>query len=211
MENLTTTLILGIIGIISWVWGTLHGYTRRNLGLRGGRPLYAGIGFATLAWIPFLLFRFFLIASKELTTANAGRTFIYLLLFESFCLQLWSYGFSFRILAIWRGALTAVFVSGILFGLMGWSFFGESVLFNGPAALFFVSWGIFYAFIRLRTGSFLGTVIIQTLQTFTVWHILIPKLPPDPTQYNYLYLLMSLVFIILIWRLWPNQEGDYRV
>ena len=47
--------ILGGIGVVSWFLG-LFWYRLPGMGLRGGRPLFAGIGFGTLGWLAFLLF-----------------------------------------------------------------------------------------------------------------------------------------------------------
>jgi hypothetical protein len=68
-----------------------------------------------------------------------------------------------------------------------------------------------YGFIRLRTGSIVGTVIVQAVQTLTVWHILLPQDPPVVQQLHYVYLAAGTFFMILIWRLWPKEETDYRV
>ena len=68
-----------------------------------------------------------------------------------------------------------------------------------------------YGLIRLRTGSLLGMVIVQALQTMTVWHILLPQNPPAIAQLHYLYLATAILYLILIWRLWPKEEADYRV
>lgn len=202
--------ILGGVGVASWFLG-LFWYGLPEMGLRGGRPLFAGIGFATLGWLAFLLFRFTFI-SLNLNAADSGRSFIYLLLFEAFAVQLWAFGLLFRGLAEWRGPLTAAVGSGIGFGAVAFVLFQEAYSSDIISLLYFMVWGVFYGIIRLRTGSLLGTMIIQTLHSFTVWVALgpMPVLTPAdrlPT----VYLLAALVYLVVIWRLWPKEETDYRV
>jgi hypothetical protein len=202
--------ILGGIGVASWFLG-LFWYGLPEMGLRGGRPLFAGIGFATLGWLAFLLFRFTFI-SLNLGVAESGRSFVYLLLFEAFAMQLWAFGLLFRSLAEWRGGLTAAMGSGIAFGAVAFILFQEVYVSDLPSFLYFMMWGVFYGIIRLRTGSFLGAMFIQTLHSFTVWVALgpLPLLTPAdrlPT----VYLLAGLVYLVVIWRLWPKQEEDYRI
>ncbi|WP_420645522.1 type II CAAX prenyl endopeptidase Rce1 family protein [Candidatus Leptofilum sp.] len=202
--------ILGGVGVASWFLG-LFWYGLPGLGLRGGRPLFAGIGFATLGWLAFLLFRFTFIA-LNLDATESGRSFIYLLLFEAFAMQLWAYGLLFRSLAEWRGGLTAAVGSGVAFGAVAFVLFQEAYANDLPSLLYFMVWGVFYGLIRLRTGSFLGTLLIQTLHSFSVWVALgpLPVLTPAdrlPT----VYLLSGLVYLIVIWRLWPKEEADYRI
>ena len=202
--------ILGGIGVASWFLG-LFWYRLPGMGLRGGRPLFAGIGFGTLGWLAFLLFRFSFI-SLNLNAADSGRSFVYLLLFEAFAVQLWSFGLLFRGLAEWRGPLTAAIGSGIGFGAVAFVLFQEAYSSDIVSLLYFVLWGIFYGLIRLRTGSLLGTVLIQTLHSFTVWVALgpLPVHTPDG-RLTTLYLLTGLVYVIIIWRLWPKETADYRV
>jgi hypothetical protein len=212
-------LILGGLGVVSWVLGLLW-YRLPGMGLRGRRPLYAGIGFATLGWVVILLARF-LVPSETITNASAASIFIYLLLFESFCVQLWAFGLFFRSVADWRGPLSAVLASGVAFGFVALLLFRESIwgtvgdtagwLWTLNALSFFLLWGFFYGLIRLRTGSLLGSIIIQALQSFTVWNILTPASPPSPGGYQRMYLVASVALLVLIWRLWPKEEGDYRV
>jgi hypothetical protein len=202
--------ILGGIGVASWFLG-LFWYGLPGLGLRGGRPLFAGIGFATLGWLAFLLFRFTFI-SLNLNAAESGRSFVYLLLFEAFAMQLWAFGLLFRSLVEWRGGLTAAVGSGIAFGAVAFILFQEVYASNLPSLLYFMAWGVFYGIIRLRTGSFLGAMLVQTLHSFTVWVALgpLPVLTPVdrlPT----VYLLTGLVYLVVIWRLWPKEVADYRV
>lgn len=202
-------LQLAGIGLVSWFLG-LFWYSLRGTGLRFGRPLYAGIGFAALAWIVFLAVRL-LVKVESYGATDSGRTFLYLLLFEAFCVQLWTFGTFFRSVAEWRGPLTAAVSGGILFGAAGFLFFQESIAPMPSGLLFFAAWGVLYGIIRLRTGSLLGPVIVQALQSFTAWQVMVPVDPPDTGQLRIFYLLTSALFAIIIWRLWPKKEEDYRL
>lgn len=201
---------LGAMGVISWFLG-LFWYGLPGLGLRGGRPLFAGIGFATLGWLAFLLFRFTFIR-LNLDPTDSGRLFIYLLVFEAFAVQIWANGVLFRSLADWRGPLTAAAGSGILFGTAAFLFFQEVYVANLISLLYFMLWGFFFGIIRLRTGSFLGMVTVQTLHSFTAWVALgaLPALTPL-TSLLWVYGLSALTYVIVIWRLWPKEEADYRI
>lgn len=218
------------LGVAAWFVG-LRLYGLRGLALRGGRPLFAGIGFAVLVWVAVLIGRF--LPTLPQTSVNelgqivveiplhiqvmatrsegAGRTFVYLLLFEAFATQLWAFGLVFRSLADWRGGLTAAVASGVLFGAVGYLLFREALLPGFPALLYFLSWGIAYGIIRLRTGSILGPIIVQALQSFTAWFVFEPPADITQTGINTVYLVVSAMFAIIIWRLWPRQESDYRV
>ncbi|WP_420629827.1 type II CAAX prenyl endopeptidase Rce1 family protein [Candidatus Leptofilum sp.] len=202
--------ILGGVGVASWFLG-LFWVGLPGMGLRGGRPLFAGIGFATLGWLAFLLFRFSFIA-LNLNAADSGRSFVYLLLFEAFATQLWAFGLLFRNLVEWRGGLTAAVGSGVAFGAVAFVLFQEAYAGDLPSLLYFMVWGLFYGIIRLRTGSFLGAMLIQTLHSFTAWVALgpLPALTP-PDRLPTVYLLSGLVYLVVIWRLWPKEEADYRV
>ncbi len=191
---------------LGWRWYGLTG-----LGLRGGRPLFAGIGFATLGWLALLIVRFFTVTVAEFGSPDAGRMFVFLLLFEAFCVQIWVFGLFFRAVAGWRGPLTSAVASGILFAAVGYILFQESEYASISGILFFTLWGIFYGIISLRTGSFLGTVIVQGLQSWTVWTVMVPESLIDPGELRNLHLIMSLVYLILIWRLWPKKAADYRL
>lgn len=207
-----TALILGGVGLISWLLG-LRWYGLPQLGLRGGRPLYAGIGFASIGWLAFLIARLFLVDSvrEVLVSPDFGRAFLYLLLFEAFAVQLWAFGLVFRGVATWRGPLTAAVTSGILFGAVASWLFEEAYLDTVTTFLYFVAWGIFYGLIRLRTGSILGMVVIQAMQSLTAWYILLPQPNPNPAQLHNLYLVAATFYMVVIWRLWPDEEEDYRV
>jgi accessory gene regulator protein AgrB len=77
--------------------------------------------------------------------------------------------------------------------------------------IYFIILGFLYAIIRLRTGSFLGTVIVQSVQSFTTWIVLAPYSVPDIAQLNNLYLSAVIAYMIVAWRLWPKQTSDYRI
>jgi hypothetical protein len=208
----STALILGGIGATSMLVG-LRWYGLRGLGLRGGRPLYAGIGFATLAWIIFLAARLVLVPSNPGVVGDAdfGRAFIYLPLFEALAVQLWAFGLLFRAVADWRGPLTAAVMGGLVFGAVASLYFEESFIFSTVSILYFFVWGIFYGLIRLRTGSILGAVLIQAMHTLTAWYILLPPVEPTRQELHPLYLISATLYLVLIWRLWPKSEDDYRV
>ena len=201
---------LAAAGIISWFLG-LYWYGLRGMGLRGHRPLYAGIGFAVLGWLAFLLVRYFTVEVAEYVGTGLGRVFLYLLLFEAFAVQLWAYGLFFRAMADWRGPVTAAITSGFLFGLIAYLFFQESFAPSGSAGLYFIVWGVLYGLIRLRTGSLLGIVIIQAMQSLTGWQLLKPFSEPEAGQLFNLYLVSGLLYLLIMWRLWPKREEDYRV
>lgn len=203
-------LLFAGIGLVSW-FVSWRWYGLKGIGLRGGRPLTAGIGFATLAWLAYIVVRFVTVEVATYGSPQGGRTFIYILLFEAFCTQLWAYGLFFRAVADWRGPLTAAISSGILFGAVATLFFQESFTTTVSSLLCFVTWGVVYGIIRLRTGSFLGPAIVQALQSWTAWYVMAPTDPVSTTELRNLYLIASVIFLIIIWRLWPKQESDYRV
>jgi membrane protease YdiL (CAAX protease family) len=222
--------VFAALGITSWFIG-LRLYGLRGMGLRGGRPLFAGIGFAVLAWVAVLIGRFLPMLPQTsfsesgqaiveivlhiqvmaIQSVGAGRAFAYLLLFEAFATQLWAFGIVFRTLADWRGGLTAAIVSGILFGAVGYALFRESFVPGIPALLYFLSWGVVYGVIRLRTGSILGPILVQALQSFTAWFVFEPPVEMADTGIQTVYLAVSILFAVIIWRLWPRRELDYRV
>jgi membrane protease YdiL (CAAX protease family) len=207
----STSLILAGLGSSSLLLG-VRWYGLQGLGLRGGRPLYASIGFASVAWLIFLLARLFVPSNTAVLVApDFGRAFIYLLLFEALALQLWTFGLLFRAMASWRGPLTAAVTCGILFGGVASQFFEEAYVETTVSILYFVVWGVLYGLIRLRTGSLLGTVVIQAMQSLTAWYILLPTVVPAREELHPLYLAAATLYVILIWRLWPKEEEDYRV
>lgn len=207
-----TALLLAGAGSVSLALG-LRWYGLPGLGLRGRRPLYAGIGFATLGWIVFLAARVYLVSSNPdvQVSEDFGLVFLYLLLFEALAVQLWTFGLLFRSIADWRGPLTAGVASGIVFGAVAFLFFGEAFLSSVNSLLYFALWGVLYALIRLRTGSILGAVVVQAMQSLTAWHILLPETRPAPAELHNLYLVAAIFYILIIWRLWPAEQEDYRL
>lgn len=229
--NLTNAApVFAALGVAAWFVG-LRFYGLRGLALRGGRPLFAGIGFAVLAWVAVLIGRFLPMLPQAgfnesgqaiieialhvevmaIRSAGAGRAFAYLLLFEAFAVQLWAFGLVFRALAEWRGGLTAAVASGILFGAVGYLLFRESYVPGMAGLLYFLMWGVVYGMIRLRTGSILGPILVQALQSFTAWFVFQPPDDISLTGIRTVYVAISLMFAVIIWRLWPRQESDYRV
>ncbi len=206
--------LLSVAALVSWLLG-LRWYGTGGMGLRGGRAFTAAIGFASLIWIIFLVLRFVFVEINPSALAarppNAGRTYIYLLLFEALATQVWTFGLIFRATSDWRGPLTASIVSGIVFGLVATLLFQESYLSNLTSVFYFIMWGILYGIIRLRTGSLLGTVVIQSVQSFTTWIVIAPYPEPNVGQLNNLYLSAAIAYLLVAWRLWPKNESDYRV
>lgn len=202
--------VLGTLGLAGWFLG-LAFYGVPGMGLRGGRPLFAGIGFATLGWIAFLLIRALFIPINP-EPEGSTRAFIYFLLFESFAVQLWLFGLFFRATAVWRGPLSAAILSGIVFGATAVLFFQNITITTLITLIYYTALGIFYGIIRLRTGSFLGTAVIFALQSFTAWVALGP-FPADTaaTQLLWVYGLTTPLLALFTWRLWPKEESDYRV
>ena len=79
---------------------------------------------------------------------------------------------------------------------------------------YFVVWGNLYGIIRLRTGSILGSVLIQALHSFTVWEVLAAPNPlpiVDVANLPQLYLVAGIGYAVIIWRLWPKEAADYRI
>ena len=198
------------LGLVSWFIG-LRWYGLPGLGLRGHRGLYAGIGFAALGWVAFLLFRFLFVRIVGFGPAGSTRSFIFLLLFEAFAVQIWTFGLIFRALAEWRGGLTAAVGSGIVFGAAAYLLFQESFTGSPVSFVYFVLWGVLYGVIRLRAGSLIGIVVIQAMQSFTAWVVMVPEAPPQPGELQSLYLAAGAAYLILVWRLWPKVREDYRV
>ncbi len=203
-------LFLGVLGAASWILG-LRWYGLPGLGLRGGRPLFASIGFAVLAWLVVFPARLYFVDSQGLGSTGAAAEFFHLLVFEAFCTQLYAFGPFFRSVADWRGSLTAAIAGGLLFAFVGLFYFVEPHALSAQALFYFATWGVLYGLIRLRTGSLLGSVLIQALQGFTVWFVLLPPETPDVYWLNWLHVVAGGLFIIIIWRLWPKTEEDYRV
>jgi hypothetical protein len=209
-DQSTLAILFAGLGLVSWFLG-LRWYGLPGLGLRGHRALYAGIGFAALGWLAFLLFRFIFVRIVGFGPAGSTRSFIFLLLFEAFAVQIWTYGLLLRALADWRGGLTAAIGSGIVFGAAAYLLFQESFTGSLVSLIYFVLWGILYGIIRLRTGSLIGIVVVQALHSFTAWVVMVPQSPPQPTELQSLYLAASAAYLILLWRLWPKVAEDYRI
>ncbi len=209
LNFITTTngVIFAGIGLTTLIQG-LRWYDADGIGMRRGRPMLAGLGFALLGWLGLLLARFIAIGiDNDALQPNLGITFLFLLICEAFCVQIWTFGLFFRAVADWRNPLSAVLFSGVLYGFTAFLLYGESFD-SRLSILYFVIQGLFYAMIRLRTGSFLGIVIIQAIQTLTVWHLL-PS--TAPYSLSWLYGIACTVFLIVTWRLLPKFVSDYRV
>ena len=206
VENLSFFAGLGIVSLFLG----LRWYGLSPMGLRGGRPLFSSIGFAVLGWAALLIVRF---ATISILGLDSGfDEFFYRLLFEAFCVQIWTFGLVFRSLADWRGPLTAAIASGILFGLIATLRFQEAPEIPAVSSLLtFLLWGLFYGIIRLRSGSLVGASLVQALQSFTAWVVLTPDLTAPANNFSALYTATGLAYLIFIWRLWPKQEEDYRV
>ncbi len=207
-QQSNNALFFGSIGIVSWLLG-LRWYGIEKMGLRGGRALFAGAGFAVLGWIAFLIARILFIPIDSLSTGI--KAYLFFLLFEAFAVQLWVYGLFFRATAVWLGGLTAAISSGIVFGGIAFLFFQESSLPTPAAMLYFSMLGVLYGIIRLRTGSIIGTVLVQAIQSFTGWVAFASTSTPVTAQWNSFYVAVSSAYLIISWRLWPKVEGDYRV
>lgn len=209
-----SAVLLSTVAITSWLLG-LRWYSLSGMGIRGGRALTAGLGFASLLWIIFIVLRFIFVGLSpsvlQSRPPDAGRTYLYLLLFEAFATQVWTFGLIFRAVSDWRGGITGAVVSGLVFGLTAALLFQESYTGSISSMLYFIAWGVLYGLIRLRTGSFLGTTIVQSVQSFTSWVVLAPNAVPDPARLNNLYLTATIAYMIIGWRLWPKSEADYRI
>ena len=209
----SNAIFFGTLGIVGWLMG-LRWYGLDGMGLRGGRALFAGTGFAVLGWIAFLIARIVFVPIDALSTGI--KAYVYLLMFEAFALQLWTFGLLFRAMADWRGGLTAAFSSGIVFGGIGLFLFNESIYQHAgavtlPAAIYFIMLGVMYGVIRLRTGSLIGTVLVQAVQSFTGWVAFQSTSAPHITAWNNFYTATTVAYLIITWRLWPKVKEDYRV
>ena len=215
-----TAMLLGV------AWYGLEG-----LGFRGKRPLFAGIGFAVLGWVAVLAARLLpmwpdvsynelgqavvevtlFIEVVDIRNEGAGRAYFYYLLFEAFATQVWAFGLAFRALADWRGPLAAAVGGGVLFGAVGFLLFQESFVPHWSTFVYFLTWGVFYGVIRLRTGSVIGPIVVQSLQSFTAWFVFQPPAELDVSQVQPVYLFASALLALFIWRLWPRRVEDYRI
>ena len=203
----------------------LRWYRPPEMGLRGHRALFAGIGFSVLGWAGFLVARLLLAPFDGWAFGGAFVAFFFYLIFEAACVQLWAFGLFFRASAEWRGPLAATIGSGLLFGVLGFLLFQESFSDGLNGLLYFCIWGVLLGVIRLRTGGWLGMVPVQALQSLTAWYILQPRWAiretiwtpaatpsaGDLAALGNLYLAAAAIYLLLIWRLWPKSEEDYRV
>ena len=205
-----TAVPLAVAGLIGWLLG-LRWYGMDGMGLRGKRPLTSGIGFAFLGWLAFLALRFAFVRIVGFGPAGSTRAFAYLLLFEAFALQIWTFGLLFRAIADWKGPLTAAIGSGLVFGFIAAAFFQEAFVNTPFSTIYFLMWGILYGIIRLRTGSIIGVILVQALHSFSAWVVNVSPSPPDASQLQTLYLTATIAYMIIIWRLWPKETADYRV
>ena len=70
------SIFLGTIGLSSWFIGQ-GWYGIKGMGIRGGRPMFAGAGFAFLGWVALLIFRFYFIESEPEINSGISAEFIY--------------------------------------------------------------------------------------------------------------------------------------
>lgn len=194
------------IGLTSWLIGW-RVVGLRGMGLRFGRPLSASAGFAFLVLIAFLGVRLATVVGDE---GNDGVPYLYLLIFEAYCTQLWTFGLFFHVVADWRGPLTAAVSSGLLFGAIAITLYQEVYAITASAIPFFALWGILYGIIRLRAGTFIGVAIVQSLQSWLTWQLFNVD-QPDISQLRTFYLITSVFFVLYLWRLWPKKEEDSRI
>lgn len=218
----SSSIVLAGLGLISMFYG-MQKYKTAGMGLRGGRPMFAGSGFAFLAWVVILIARLFFIAIDEnaMLVEPLSPIFFYLLIFEAFAVQIWAFSLVFKSVSDAWGGLTAAVVSGLLFAGIGFFFFQEarfleplfgSVWLTIVAILYMATWGILYGMIRLRTGSILGIVLVQAMQSLTVWELIPPFEFLNEANYNPLFFTVTgVLFAVLIWRLWPTELDDYRI
>ena len=73
-------------------------------------------------------------------------------------------------------------------------------------------WVALYYYSRLKEEQEVRMKELQpSLQTFSAWIALPPFPKPQPAQLQNLYLFATIAYLIIIWRLWPKEEDDYRV
>ncbi len=216
-----SSIILAGLGIISMYYG-MQKYGTPGMGLRGGRPMFAGAGFAFMGWVAVIVLRFIYIAVDEnALNQPLFSVFTYLLLFEAFALQVWAFSLIFKAVSNVYGGLTAAIVSGLAFAGTGFYFFQESFFLNQVftsgwlivvGILYMAAWGVFYGMVRLRTGSILGIVLVQAMQSLTTWELIPPFEFVNESNLNPLfYSLAGIIYAVLIWRLWPKELDDYRI
>lgn len=218
----SSSIILAGLGLISMVYG-MRKYGSEGMGLRGGRPMFAGSGFAFLGWVAILITRIIFIAIDEgsMLVEPLSPIFFYLLFFEAFAVQLWAFSLVFKSVSDLWGGLTAAVVSGLLFAGVAFFFFQEarfleplfvSAWLTVVAIIYLATWGIMYGMIRLRTGSILGIVLVQAMQSLTVWELIPPFEIINESNYKPLFFTVTgVLYAVLIWRLWPTELDDYRI
>ncbi len=217
-----SSIVLAALGMISMFYG-MQKYGTPGMGLRGGRPMFAGSGFAFMGWVAILILRFIYIAIDEssMLVEPLFPIFTYLFLFEAFAVQVWAFSLVFKSVSDAFGGLTAAVVSGLAFAAIGFYFFQESFyltqMFTSGwltlmGVLYMATWGIFYGMIRLRTGSILGIVLVQAMQSLTVWELIPPFQFVNESNLNPLFFsITGIIYAVLIWRLWPTELSDYRI
>lgn len=181
-------------------------YGKSGLGIKGGRPMMSGFGFAFLGWVCYLLARFVCIGIGDLGS-GLGKTYLYLLFLEAICVQLWAFGLVFRAVSEWKSPVSGSVLSGLAFGIVAHWLFQETPSMTS-AAIFCLVWGLFYGIIRVRTGSWIGIAIVQSLQSITVWHIVQPT---EPSSFTWLYILVGIAYLFFTWRLLPKYKSDLRM
>ncbi|MEM9777066.1 MAG: hypothetical protein AAF902_20980 [Chloroflexota bacterium] len=216
-----SSIILSSIGLISMFYG-MRKYKTPGMGLRGGRPLFSSAGFAFMGWVAILVCRFFFVEiDGSALNQPLFSIFLYLLLFEAFAVQVWAFSLVFKAVSELFGGVAAAFASGVSFATVAFFYFQEIAIFSPLinnsvwllllTILYVLAWGIFYGMVRLRTGSILGIVLVQAMQSLTAWE-LIPPLPVlDNTNFNPLFFISIVLYAILIWRLWPKELSDHRI
>lgn len=176
--------------------------------------MFSGAGFAFLGWVGILILRFIFveISETQFLQQPLWQSFLYLLLFEAFAVQLWIFGIFFRGMADLRGGISAAVMSGMVFAVIAFYYFLESYEGTLTAFLYFLAWGVFYGVIRLRTGSIVGIVFVQAMQSLTAWFLFPTTVPVSDSTFNSLfYIYMGIIYVVFIWRLWPKEESDYRI
>lgn len=204
-NGITTAFFLGVAAVTIFIGRRRLGWS--GLGFRGGRPMFAGLGFAFLGWVVSLIARFVSIGLGSVGS-GLGVIFLYLFIIEGICLHVWCFGLLFYELSQWRNPLTAALMSGLVFGFFAQIFFREALPDQRIGIVYFMALGVMYGIIRLRTGSWFGIALIQALQSLTLWHLITPS---EPIQLGYFYGIAVLGYIIITWRLLPKQESDFRV
>lgn len=206
--TLNNGTILAGLGLTALYLGFRWYGSADEFGMRKGRPFTSSVGFAFLGWLGLLVARILAVGIVPGgPTEKLGITYLFLLILEAFCVQLWTYGLLFRAVSDWRNPISAVLFSGILYGFTAYYLY--TITFDSRLSLlYYIVLGIFYGMIRLRTGSFLGAVFIQSLQVLTVWYLLPIR---EPISLSWLYGVSCTIYLIITWRLLPKFTSDFRV